>query len=174
MIFRISEKLNTKIKAGTLATLPLDENPFADWSAALFQVDRKQHILVTNTKSLYSTLLTGKGITDKSSFVESVLSSILLFLEADGYMGVYDRLIAPVRHPIAFAKSLNRSITGSMNDLIKHATFYLRAADDPLFGVAEKLNETPMSGLKQDGSVYGFPTRVFSQQVESGAKNQNT
>ena len=30
MIFRLSEKLKAKIKAGTLATLPLDENPLAD------------------------------------------------------------------------------------------------------------------------------------------------
>ena len=36
MIFRLSQKLNAKIKAGTLRMLPLDENPFADWSAHLF------------------------------------------------------------------------------------------------------------------------------------------
>jgi hypothetical protein len=55
MIFRLSEKLNTKIKAGTLASLPLDDNPFVDWSAGLFLVGRSQFILLTNTKSLYST-----------------------------------------------------------------------------------------------------------------------
>jgi hypothetical protein len=31
MIFRLSQKLNTKIKAGPSKSLPLDENPFADW-----------------------------------------------------------------------------------------------------------------------------------------------
>jgi hypothetical protein len=36
MIVRLSAKLNAKLKAGTLATLPLDENPFADWSGGLF------------------------------------------------------------------------------------------------------------------------------------------
>ncbi len=35
MIFRLSQKLFAKIKAGTLATLPLDENPFADRSAGV-------------------------------------------------------------------------------------------------------------------------------------------
>jgi hypothetical protein len=39
MIFRLSQKLSSKIKAGALATLPLDENPFADWSAQLFAAD---------------------------------------------------------------------------------------------------------------------------------------
>ena len=65
MIFRLSEKLKAKVKAGTLATVPLDENPFADWSAGLFLVGRSQYILVTNTKSLYSTVLAGKGVTTK-------------------------------------------------------------------------------------------------------------
>ena len=41
MIFRLSEKLKDKIKSGILATLPLDENPFVDWSAGLFLVGRR-------------------------------------------------------------------------------------------------------------------------------------
>ena len=40
MIFRLSQKLTTKIKAGPLATQPLHEIPFADWSAHLFVADR--------------------------------------------------------------------------------------------------------------------------------------
>ncbi len=32
MILRLSQKLNAKIKAGALPAVPLDENPFADWS----------------------------------------------------------------------------------------------------------------------------------------------
>ena len=67
MIFRLSQKLNAKIKAGTLPALPLDENPFADWSAGLFLVGRTQYILLSNTKSLYSTVLPGKGVTDETS-----------------------------------------------------------------------------------------------------------
>src|SRR5271165_4138631 len=97
MIFRLSQKLNTKIKAGTLATLPLDENPFADWSAGLFLVGRSQYILVTNTKSLYSTVLPGKGVTVEKTFIERALSSIREFMDADGHGGTYERYIAPAR-----------------------------------------------------------------------------
>jgi hypothetical protein len=68
MIFRLSDKLNTKIRAGTLAALPLDENPFADWSGGLFVVGGSPYILLTNTKSLYSTVLPGRGITDEKTF----------------------------------------------------------------------------------------------------------
>src|SRR5689334_50538 len=96
MIFRLSQKLNATIKGGTLATLPPDENPFADWSAGLFQAGRLQHILVTSTKSLYSTVLPGKGVTDKAAFVERVSSSIRELLEANGHRGVYERSVAPL------------------------------------------------------------------------------
>jgi hypothetical protein len=48
MIFRLSQKLAKKLKEGTLPPLPLDENPYADWSAHLFTADRTQYILLTN------------------------------------------------------------------------------------------------------------------------------
>ena len=73
MIFRLSHKLNTKIKAGTLDTLPLDQNPFADWSAHAFAADRTQYVIVCNTKSLYSTVMYGKGITNDGQFIERAL-----------------------------------------------------------------------------------------------------
>jgi hypothetical protein len=89
MILRISQKLNTKIKAGKLADMPLDENPYADWSCHLFTADRTQCIILTNTKSLYSCVMYGKGITDDGRFIERVLSTIREFTEDDGQAFVY-------------------------------------------------------------------------------------
>src|SRR5262245_44656153 len=123
MIFRLSQKLNAKINAGALAALPLDENPLADWSAGLFLVGRTQYILVSNTKSLYSTVLPGKGVTDESGFIERALGGIREFMEADGRQGVYERLVGPASGSVRFAKALNRSVTGSMNDMTKHAAY---------------------------------------------------
>jgi hypothetical protein len=60
MIFRVSQKLNTKIKAGKLDEMPLDENPYADWSAHLFMAGRVQYIILTNTASLYSCVMQGR------------------------------------------------------------------------------------------------------------------
>src|SRR5215210_4977931 len=80
MIFRLSQILNSKIKAGALQVLPLDENLFADWSAHLFVANRTQYILLSNTKSLYSTVLYGKGITDDRRFIERALGSLREFI----------------------------------------------------------------------------------------------
>jgi hypothetical protein len=59
MILRLSQKLTTKIKAGTLKAMPLDDNPYADWSCHLFTADRTQYIIVSNTASPYSCVLYG-------------------------------------------------------------------------------------------------------------------
>ena len=69
MIFRLSQKLNAKIKGGPLPTRPLNDNPIADWSAHLFVVERRQLILLSNSKSLYSMLMFGRrpGLLKSSS-----------------------------------------------------------------------------------------------------------
>ena len=46
--------LNTKVKAGALEASPLHENPLLDWSAHSFLRNRRQFILVSNTKSMLS------------------------------------------------------------------------------------------------------------------------
>jgi hypothetical protein len=161
MIFRLSQKLNTKIKAGPLRALPLDENPLGDWSAHLFVADRTQYILLSNTKSLYSTVMYGKGITNGSHFIERALSSIRDSLEEEGHESVYERIIAPARDTVHFAKALDRSVTGSMNDMIKHATYWLAQSDQSPLDVGFRLNEIPMSALASSGSPYGMPREAF-------------
>lgn len=167
MIFRLSQKLSAKIKEGTLRALPLDENPFADWSAHLFVAGRTQYILLSNTKSLYSVVMYGKGITDDNQFIQRALSNIREFMEADGQAFVYHRFIVPATGIVRFANALDRSVTGSMNDLTKHATFYLAEGDVAPFDVGSRLNGIPMSALASSGSPYGIPLKAFKALVSS-------
>jgi hypothetical protein len=172
VIFRLSQKLNAKIRAGALAALSLDENPFADWSAHLLLADRTQYILLSNTKALYSTVLYGKGITNDSYFIERALSNLREFLEDDRLAFLYQRFIAPASVSVRFAKALNRSVTGSMNDMTKHAAYYLAEGDVAPFEIGTRLNEIPMSGLKHDGSSHGFPRDAFKAMVESAGEGR--
>jgi hypothetical protein len=167
MIFRLSQKLNDKIKTGTLPALPLDGNPLADWSAHLFLADRTQYIFLSNTKSLISTVMLGKGITNDSDFIERALSGIREFMEDEGQGAVYQRFVAPASATVRFAKALNRSVTGSMNDMTKHAAYWLAAGDVAPSEIGTRLKEIPMSALKHDRSHYGFPQNVFEEMVSS-------
>ena len=162
MIFRLSQKLNAKIKVGALSVVPLDENPYADWSAHLFTVDRTQYIILSNTKSLYSTVLYGKGITNDGQFIDRALSSIREFMQDDGQQFAYHRFIAPASGRIRFAKALNRSVTGSMIDLIYHATVWLTEGDMSPYDVGFKLNDIPFWSLAGPGrDAYGTPRQAF-------------
>src|SRR5262245_39515994 len=129
MIFRLSQKLAEKIKEGTVPAVSLDNNPFADWSAQLFVADRTQYVLLSNTQSLYSTVIYGKGVTYDGNFIERTLSGIREFMAADGQEFAYHRFIVPSAGSVRFAKALNRSVTGSMNDMIQHATSWLTEGD---------------------------------------------
>jgi hypothetical protein len=168
MIVRLSQKLNSKIKVGTLPALPLDDNPFADWSAHLFVADRKQYVIVSNTKSLYSTVLFCKGITNDSKLIERALSTIREFMEADGQAFVYHRFIAPASGTVSFAKALNRSVTGSVNDLINHAKAWLSDGELSPFDVGFKLNDVLVSAIApSEKAKYGKPREAFKHLVNS-------
>jgi hypothetical protein len=60
---------------------------------------------------------------------------------------------------------LNRSVTGSMNDMAKHAAYWLAAGDVPPFEIGTRLQRIPMSALKHDASTHGFPRDVFEALV---------
>ncbi len=139
----------------------------SDWSAGLFFVGKSQFILVTNTRCLYSTVLPGKGITNEASVVLCALSSIREMMEFDGLEGIYERLLLPASGTIQVAKALNRSVTGSMNDMTKHAAYWLAIGAISLVEIGSRLNEIPMSALKQAGSPSGFPDRVFKACVQT-------
>jgi hypothetical protein len=162
VIFRLSQKLAMKLKEGNLPVVPLDENPYADWSAHLFTVARTQYIIVANTKSFYSVVFYGKGITDYSEFISRALSALREFMEDDGQSFVYQRLIAPTSESIQCAKALDRSVTGSINELVKCATYYLEDGETSPFEVGFKLNDVLLSALGSSKSdPYGKPKEAF-------------
>lgn len=168
MIFRLSQKLCTKIRVGSLKALPLDDNPFADWSAHLFVADRTQYIIVSNTASLYSTVLFGKGITNDSDFIGRALDSLREFMQDDGQQFIYQRFIAPASASVRFAKALDRSVTGSMNDLIFHAKVWLVEGELSPHDVGIKLNEIPFSSMKYANPKEAFKAMHVAPPAEAG------
>lgn len=170
MIFRISQKLATKIKAGSLSTLPLDENPYADWSAHLFTVNRAQYILLSNTKSLYSCVMFGAGITNDGEFIERAFSTIREFMQDDGQQFAYAKFIAPASGTVRYAKALNRNTTGSMNELILAADHVLADGDVAPHEVGTKINEVLLSALASVGfGGYGKPKEAFRKLLDSAS-----
>jgi hypothetical protein len=147
MIFRLTQKLAKKIGIGPLEYVPPDNNPFADWTAHLFTAQRTQYVILTNTPSLYSMVMYGKGITDDNRLVQSSLNYMSEFMADDGNEFLYRRLIVPHTGQILFSKATDRRVLGSINDLVFQAKFYLVEREESPFGASFLLNESPMSLL---------------------------
>jgi hypothetical protein len=166
MIFRLSQKLAQKIRTAPSRVLPLDANPHVDWSAHLFTAERAHYILLANTASLYSTVMHGRGVSTDSQFLERALSQIREFMVDDGQEFIYRRLIAPSTGTVHFSKALDRSVTGSMNDLIFHAKVWLTEDELSPHDVSFKLNEIPMSALGYANPREAFKSLGLGQNAE--------
>ena len=165
MIFRLSQKLANKIHEKPTRSLPLDGNPFADWSGHLFTADRTQYAIVTNTASLYSAVFYGRGITDGNQFIGRALDSIRELMDGDGLEFIHRRFVAPSTGMVQFSKALNRSVTGSMNDMVQGAKVLLAEDELSPFDIAFKLNEMHMSALKYTNPREALKTLEILQEA---------
>jgi hypothetical protein len=156
MIFRLTRKLAKKIKLPTLKAFPTSQNPFIDWTAHLFTAERAQYIIVTNTASLYSLIMYGRGITDDNELVQRTLKFMREYMVDDGCEFLYRRLIVTQSGIVSFAKATNQHVIGSMNDLILQARFYITERRLSPFETSQHINETPMSYLD-----YNSPKEAF-------------
>jgi len=59
---------------------------------------------MTNTPSLYSMVMYGRGITDDNQFIKNALSCMSEFMTDDGNEFLFRRLIAPRTGSISFSK----------------------------------------------------------------------
>jgi hypothetical protein len=164
MIVRLSNTLAKKIKETNLPLLPADPNPFTDWAARLFTADRAQYILITNSVSLYSVVIYGRGITDENALLHGMTDTMRDVMEKDGYRMIYEKQVAPQAARVSFSKAINRSVTGSMNDLVFIAKWHLIRDELSPYDVSFRLNEVPMSYLK-----YINPRNAFQSMGQESA-----
>ena len=162
MILRLTQKLGSRLKAGSLKPMPMDEAPIADWTGHLFFFNRTPYIILCNTATLYSAVLFGNGITNDSIVIPRVLTTLRAAMEADGLEFAYERFIVPRTGLVSFASSFSRSVTGSMNELVAYAKVLLSEEDVSPYGLSGPLNDMLLSSLRNDESRgYGRPREAF-------------
>jgi len=163
LIFRLTSKLSQKIRLASLQALPTDQstNPFLEWNANLFTVQRSQYLILTNTTSLYSMILYGRGITSDKQFIKLVLPYMKEFMLIDGNELAYERFIEPERERIFFSKIVDRRVLGSMNDLIFQAKIHLAHGNKSPFDVSFLINESPMSYLNYSNPGVEFRKLIY-------------
>lgn len=169
MIFRLTQKMAKKVGLLSLRDMPLDKNPFIDWTAHLFRAERVQYIIITNTVSLYSLVMYGRGITDDNEFIQRTLSFMREFMADDDCEFLYQRLIAPHTARVSFSKAADRRAIGSMNELIFEAKLYLTERQMSPFEASLKINETLMSYLGYNSPKEAFRQLKVGEEKASGS-----
>ena len=156
MIYRLSKALGKKIKESPDRCYAAPANPYLDWFAHLFVALRVQYILLANTSALYSIVMPAKGIVDFSTFILAANRQIAEFMTADELGLIHARIIAPNSAVSVFSKALNRSVIGSMNDLVFHAKCHLIEDNLSPFETTQRLNETPWASKAFVNARAGF------------------
>ena len=79
-------------------------------------------------------------------------------MEDDGFQLVRERVFLPETSSISFSKALNRSVTGSMNELVMYAKTILSDEEMSPYDLSFKLNDYLMSYID-----YARPREAFEK-----------
>jgi hypothetical protein len=169
MIIRVTAKLGKKLQITPPRSLPPAANPFADWTAQLFVADRAQYILVTNTPSLYSMVMYGKGITNDSVFLQRAISRIGEVFRDDDHEFLFQRLVVPESSVVTFSRALGPAVTGSMNELVLQAKALLVQDGLSPFDASFRLNDIPMGQLGMDSPRRALKKLRWPDSVENSS-----
>ncbi|NBB90502.1 MAG: hypothetical protein GVY23_04760 [Spirochaetes bacterium] len=145
MIIRCTQKVARKIKVELPDSSP--ESTESEWYTNLFRHRGEQFLVFTESTTLLSVVVRGRGITSKQSFLRSFEAAVDDYCRNRAMASVLGAEIAFRPNEAEFHKTNNRRILGSMNDLIYSAKVQLEMHERSLLDLSDRLNETPMSYL---------------------------
>jgi hypothetical protein len=125
------------------------------WHANLIRIERRKCILFTNDRTLYSFLLA--GVKKKDDFHDMFLMNLNSNLAVEGLRQGEILKALDEYSEIAIAPTTNRSVLGSMNDLVGQVEFLISRAGGlkkaDILRVNMMLNRVPMGALKYNYAI---------------------
>jgi hypothetical protein len=168
MIIRLSKALARKVKLRELVAVQAHENALLDWSLQMFVFERRQHVIFCNTTTLYSAVFLASGLTTPHALAVAGVTAITEQLEWDHLLDAYQSRCPTRPQEITYGASLNKRVTGSINEQILRATYAL-ADGENLQMTGADANRNLLSILKgPDGRQYGTPCEAMEGLLEGG------
>jgi hypothetical protein len=167
-ILRCTKKLLTEIKIKPTENEGMSDD-FGSWHCNLFRIDRKKCVLFTHDKTLYSFLVPGLTRPYFNNFFDVFRESLFKNLLGEEIPQKQIERFLDNNRKIEIAKTNNRSVLGSMNDMAFQIRFKTQD-EGGLFNVNilelnHEINRIPMSAIKEIYSIYelrrflGIPVR---------------
>lgn len=155
-LIRCTQKLLKELK-----TKPTEIEPkfgyVGCWHANLLRFERRKCVLLTNDQTLYSIFIPGLRKPDFEQFEEVFRQHLFKNLVFEEFTQKQIEFVLNEYREIKFAKTNNRNVLGSMNDLafqLEHLIWAqggLRNLD--LLALNQELNRIPMGALKYGKSI---------------------
>ena len=155
-ILRCTKKLLTELK-----TKPSEEtissNEVDSWHANLLRIDRRKCILFTHDATLYSFFIPGLKKPQFENVREVFGQNLFKNLLWENFPQNQIEIALNKHREIIIAKTNNRSVLGSMNDLAFQLKYRIAAmgglANVDLAELNHELNRIPMSAIKEIYSI---------------------
>jgi len=156
-IIRCTKKLLTELKTKP-SEGAISSNEVGSWYANLLRIDRRKCILFTNDATLYSFLIPGLKKPQFENFREVFGQNLFKNLLWENFPQNQIEIVLDEHREIIIAKTNNRSVLGSMNDLafqLKYQIAAMGGLDNvDLAELNHGLNRIPMSAIKEVYSIY--------------------
>ena len=153
LTLRCTQRLLTRLKHKAATDAPPSTTRLGDWYANLLYVNQKQLALLVSERSLLAVLIPARELANLPASLTSA------FTELMGAMGAPRKAMeveVARMQELSFGPTANRSVLGSMNDMIFAVKFLLsHSPEKRLIDLAIDLGETPYSALK-----YKYPRDV--------------
>ncbi|MCD9025478.1 DUF6933 domain-containing protein [Cohnella silvisoli] len=131
---------------------------FYKWHANIFRMANKNNLIVMNNKTRYCFILFGIKKEHYKNFQEIFINSLIENLKAEGISDtLINKYISNV-NDIKFIKTYDRSVLGSMTDMVKMTEFliedYLPIKAMNIIDLNKKNNKSPLVKLNKIPNQY--------------------
>jgi len=162
-LVRCTQKLLKELK-----TKPTDKKPkfgyIGGWHANLLRIERRKCVLFTNDNTLYSFFVPGLKKLEFQHFEEVFRENLLKSLFSEGFTREQIEKVLNEYRSIKIAKTNNRSVLGSMNDLAFQLKYRVDVSGGlgslDLIALNKELNRTPMGAIKHTYSIEALSSKL--------------
>ena len=154
---RCTQKLLKRLRVEPEAETPPPTNALGNWYANLIYFGRLQVVMATSELSLLTIVLPADKL--RKSLVPNLCEATVALLRNVGVDSM--RAIQEAEHmqEVRYARTADRSVLGSMNDLSRCLEGYLYGGVG-LMEAMVRLAKMPMTGIASAGHTHDYPARV--------------
>lgn len=162
-LIRCTQKLLKELRVKPSEVEP-EFGYIGEWHANLLRVERRKCVLFTNNDTLYSIFVFGLKRADFDHLDEIFRQSLFRRLRIEGFSQIQIEKVLEEYQKIHFAKTNNRSVLGSMNDLAFQMEGHIISTGGignlGLDALNDTLNRIPMGALNYQYSIEALKAKL--------------